>query len=411
MIQPMCCRFCGTTLSHTVVDLGISPVANDYVRPEALTKREPFYPLRVMVCDQCWLVQLSDSQTPEHIFNDQYAYFSSFSDSFLQHAREYAKMAVKRFGLGSTSQVIEVASNDGYLLQYFAQMGIPVLGIDPAANVAAAATKKGLPTLVRFFNETTARELLERGTQADLLIGNNVLAHVPSLNEFVAGLKLALKSKGVLTMEFPHLLSMMQLNQFDTIYHEHFSYFSLSAATRIFAAHGLTIFDVEEVPTHGGSLRIFACHPNAHPRTERVDAVIGHEQAAGLEQVATYTAFTQRVRETKWKLLEFLIGAKRAGKSIVGYGAPAKGNTLLNYCGVRTDFLDYVVDRSPHKQGCYLPGTRIPICGPEKILETRPNYVLILAWNLQQEVQSQMKAITAWGGKFVVPIPEVRVLS
>lgn len=405
------CRFCGNILSHTVVDLGVSPVANDYLRPEQLTQKEPFYPLHVLVCDQCWLTQVSECQTPEHIFNDHYAYFSSFSDSFLQHAKDYAKMAVKRFELGPASQVIEVASNDGYLLQYFAQMGIPVLGIDPAGNVADAAIKKGVPTLVRFFDETTARELVAQKTQADLLIGNNVLAHVPKLNSFVAGLKLALKKTGVLTMEFPHLLSMMQFNQFDTIYHEHFSYFSLMTAQTVFAAHRLSIFDVEQVSTHGGSLRVFACHPGERQVSERVESILAKEREAGLTRLETYAAFTQRVQETKWRLLEFLIDARRAGKRVVGYGAPAKGNTLLNYCGIRGDFIDYVVDRSPHKQGLYLPGTHIPIHAPEQIFETKPDYVLILAWNLQEEVRAQMAGIRAWGGQFVVPIPEVRLLS
>lgn len=410
MIQPKVCRFCSSPLTHSVVDLGTSPVANDYLRPEALAQPEPFYPLHALVCDQCWLVQLSECQTPERIFNDHYAYFSSYSDSFLQHAREYAKMAVQRFQLSAQSQVIEIASNDGYLLQYFGQMGIPVLGIDPAANVADAAAKKGVPTLVQFFDETSARELVSRGTQADLLIGNNVLAHVPKLNSFVAGLKLALKPHGVLTMEFPHLLATMQHNQFDTIYHEHFSYFSLLTAEKVFAAHGLDLFDVEEISTHGGSLRIYACHPGARPRSARVDALLAQERAAGLTRVETYAAFTARVQETKRKLLRFLIEAKEAHRTVVGYGAPAKANTLLNFCGARTDFIDYVVDRSPHKQGLFLPGTRIPICKPERIFETKPDYLMILAWNLQEEVQTQMREIRSWGGQFVVPIPEVRVL-
>ena len=405
------CRFCGAALARTFVDLGLSPVANDYLKPEQLTQMEPFYPLHVLVCDKCWLVQLNECQSPEHIFSDHYAYFSSYSDSWLKHAEEYVEMTISRFGLNAQSKVIEIASNDGYLLQYFVHRGIPVLGIDPAANVAAAAVKKGVPTLVQFFGESAARELAAQGTQADLLLGNNVLAHVPKLNDFVAGLKTALKPRGVLTMEFPHLLCLIERNQFDTIYHEHFSYFSLLTVEKLFAAHQLEVFDVDELPTHGGSLRVYASHPGAMSRTDRVKALLAKEQAAGLTHGKTYEGFTERVRETKRKLLQFLIEAKNAGKSVAGYGAAAKGNTLLNYCGIRTDFLDYVVDRSPHKQGLFLPGTRIPIHGPEKILETKPDYLLILPWNLQAEIREQMKVIREWGGQFVAPIPEVRVLD
>ncbi len=372
---------------------------------------EPFYPLHVLVCDSCWLVQLQECQSPEHIFSDHYAYFSSFSDSWLKHAQNYVAMAVQRFGLNAKSKVIEIASNDGYLLQYFVNQGIPVLGIDPAANVAAAAEKKGVPTLVRFFGEATARELLGQATQADLLLGNNVLAHVPNLNDFVKGLKLVLKPSGALTIEFPHLLRLVEHNQFDTIYHEHFSYLSLMTVEKVFAAHGLDIFDVQELPTHGGSLRIFACHAGTRERSTNVDEVISAEKAAGLASAETYAAFTKKVQATKRKLLQFLIQAKDAGKTVVAYGAAAKGNTLLNYCGVRTDFIDYVVDRSPHKQGLYLPGTRIPIHGPERIMQTKPDYLLILPWNLQEEIRTQMKSIREWGGQFVVPIPQVRVVG
>jgi SAM-dependent methyltransferase len=393
------------------VDLGLSPVANDYLRADQLTQMEPFYPLNVLVCDQCWLVQLRECQSPEHIFSDHYAYFSSYSDSWLRHAQQYVEMTISRFKLNASSRVIEVASNDGYLLQYFVARGIPVLGIDPAANVAAAAEKKGVRTLVRFFGTAVARELAAEGTQADLLLGNNVLAHVPDLNDFVAGLKAALKPRGVLTMEFPHLLQLMEQNQFDTIYHEHFSYFSLTAVRKVFASHGLEVFDIDELPTHGGSLRVYASHPDTMERSARVEALLAKEESAGLTRVSTYAGFTQRVEATKRKLLQFLIEARNAGKSIAGYGAAAKGNTLLNYCGIRTDFLDYVVDRSPHKQGLFLPGTRIPIYPPEKILETKPDYLLILPWNLRDEIREQMKAIRNWGGRFVVPIPEVRVLD
>lgn len=405
------CRSCGAKLVHTFVDLGLSPVANDYLRADQLTQMEPFYPLDVLVCDQCWLVQLRECQSPEHIFSDHYAYFSSYSDSWLQHAQQYVEMTISRFKLNASSRVIEVASNDGYLLQYFVARGIPVLGIDPAANVAAAAEKRGVRTLVRFFGTAVARELAAEGTQADLLLGNNVLAHVPDLNDFVAGLKAALKPRGVLTMEFPHLLQLMEQNQFDTIYHEHFSYFSLTAVRKVFASHALEVFDVDELPTHGGSLRVYASHPGAMERSARVEALLAKEESAGLTRVSTYAGFTQRVEATKRKLLQFLIEARNAGKSIAGYGAAAKGNTLLNYCGIRTDFLDYVVDRSPHKQGLFLPGTRIPIHPPEKILETKPDYLLILPWNLRDEIREQMKAIRNWGGQFVVPIPEVRVLD
>jgi SAM-dependent methyltransferase len=405
------CRSCGAKLVHTFVDLGLSPVANDYLRADQLTQMEPFYPLNVLVCDQCWLVQLRECQSPEHIFSDHYAYFSSYSDSWLRHAQQYVEMTISRFKLNASSRVIEVASNDGYLLQYFVARGIPVLGIDPAANVAAAAEKKGVRTLVRFFGTAVARELAAEGTQADLLLGNNVLAHVPDLNDFVAGLKAALKPRGVLTMEFPHLLQLMEQNQFDTIYHEHFSYFSLTAVRKVFASHGLEVFDIDELPTHGGSLRVYASHPGTMERSARVEALLAKEESAGLTRVSTYAGFTQRVEATKRKLLQFLIEARNAGKSIAGYGAAAKGNTLLNYCGIRTDFLDYVVDRSPHKQGLFLPGTRIPIYPPEKILETKPDYLLILPWNLRDEIREQMKAIRNWGGRFVVPIPEVRVLD
>jgi SAM-dependent methyltransferase len=403
------CRFCGAALHHSFVDLGVSPVANDYLKPEQLTQAESFYPLHAYVCDQCWLVQLPECQTREHIFSDHYAYFSSFSDTWLDHARRYVDMAIQRFGLGPKSQVIEIASNDGYLLQYFVAAGVPVLGIDPAANVAEAARKKGVATKVSFFGEATAKELAGQGTLGDLLIGNNVLAHTPELNDFVAGLKLALKPGGTITMEFPHLLRLMQENQFDTIYHEHFSYFSLLAVQKVFAAHGLVLFDVEELPTHGGSLRIYGAHAGTKPVEPNIEKVLAKEKAAGLHRIEAYANFSEKVKETKRGLLEFLIKAKRAGKTVVGYGAPAKGNTLLNYCGIRTDFVDYTVDRSPHKQGLALPGTHIPICAPEQIQRTKPDYVLILPWNLRDEIMKQMACVREWGGKFVVPIPEVRV--
>ncbi len=406
------CRFCGAGLHHTFVDLGMSPLCESYVTREGLNHMEPFYPLHVFVCEQCFLVQLLEYVSADHIFSD-YAYFSSYSDSWLRHAQEYADMAEERFGLESRNQVIELASNDGYLLQNFVRKGIPALGIEPAGNVAEVAVQKGIPTLVRFFGEETARDLVAAGTQADLLIGNNVLAHVPDLNDFVAGMKILLSPRGVITMEFPHLMRLMEENQFDTIYHEHFCYFSFITVEQVFAAHGLTIFDVEELSTHGGSLRIFARHGDndQQPVSQRVTELRAREEAAGFTCLEHYLSFTKQVEDTKHNLLDFLITAKREGKSIVGYGAPGKGNTLLNYCGIRTDFLDFTVDRSPHKQGKFLPGTHIPIFGPEKIAETQPDYVLILPWNVKDEIVAQMALIRDWGGRFVVPIPEVRVLA
>jgi SAM-dependent methyltransferase len=390
----------------------MSPLCESYVRAEQLNQQEAFYPLHAYVCEHCLLVQLLQYVSPEHIFSE-YAYFSSYSDSWLRHAQAYAEMTIQRFALQNTSQVVEIASNDGYLLQYFLAQNIPVLGIEPAANVAAVAQQKGIATLVRFFGVKTASELARTGTKADLLLGNNVLAHVPDINDFVAGMKILLKPQGVITMEFPHLLRLMQDNQFDTIYHEHFSYLSFFTVEKIFAAHGLVLFDVEEIPTHGGSLRIYARHREStdvavHPHVEQMRK---QEASAGLAHINSYASFAARVQETKRNLLEFLITAKRQEKIIVGYGAPGKGNTLLNYCGVRTDFLDYVVDRNPYKQGKFLPGTHIPIFAPQKIDETKPDYVLILPWNLKHEVMQQMTHIRRWGGQFVVPIPQVEVYS
>jgi SAM-dependent methyltransferase len=405
------CRFCRQPLTHLVVDLGMSPLANSYLTADQLGEMERFYPLRVLVCDACWLVQLEEFATPGEIFGD-YAYFSSYSRSWLEHARAYVDQAVERLGLGTGSQVIEIASNDGYLLQYVVARGIPALGIEPAANVARAAVDRGVPTRVAFFDVDMAARLVDEGLTADLVVGNNVFAHVPDLNRFAAGFKVVLKPRGVLTLEFPHLLRLLAESQFDTIYHEHFSYYSLRTAAAVLAAHGLEVFDVEELPTHGGSLRVWARHAedDTRPRTARVDALIARERDAGLFDLATYAAFGEQVREVKRGLLEFLITARRDGKSIVGYGAAAKGNTLLNYCGIRTDFLDYTVDRSPAKQGKYLPGTHVPILAPERIHETRPDYVLILPWNLTTEITESMASIRDWGGRFVVPIPAVKVL-
>jgi SAM-dependent methyltransferase len=404
------CRFCQTALRRTFVDLGMSPLCESFLTREQLNQMEPFFPLHAYVCDGCFLVQVEEYVGPERIFSE-YAYFSSYSRAWLAHAQSYTDMIVSRLGLDHTSQVIELGSNDGYLLQYFIARGIPVLGVEPAANVAAAAIAKGVPSTVRLFGLDTAHELLAEGHHPDLIVGNNVLAQVADINGFVAGMKKLLKPGGVITMEFPHLLRLMDENQFDTIYHEHFSYFSLMSTERIFAAHGLTLFDVEELWTHGGSLRIYARHQEdeARPVGPRVGALLAREKAVGLDRPDRYTAFAEQVRETKRRLLEFLIGAKRQGRSIVGYGAPGKGNTLLNYCGIRTDFLDYTVDRNPYKHGRFTPGTHIPIHPPEKILETRPDYVLILPWNLKDEIMEQMGAVQTWGGQFVVPIPDVKV--
>jgi predicted TPR repeat methyltransferase len=410
------CRFCGAPLTVTFADLGLSPLANSYVEPADLAKGERFFPLHALLCERCLLVQLPEAespedQSPEAIFSD-YAYFASYSESWLEHARHYAAQMIGRFDLGAQSRVVEIASNDGYLLRWFRDCGVPVLGIEPAANVAQAAEALGIPTRVRFFGSAMARDLVAEGVRADLLVGNNVLAHVPALNDFVAGLAILLAPTGVLTMEFPHLLRLLEEGQFDTIYHEHFSYFSFATVRQVFAARGLELFDVEELPTHGGSLRIYAHHAgdSTHTVGSRVAALLAKEAAAGLDRVATYRAFEERVRTVKRDLLRFLLQAADEGKTVVGYGAPAKGNTLLNYCGVRADLLAYTVDRSPHKQGRFLPGTRIPILGPERILETRPDYVLVLPWNLKDEVTAQMAAVRGWGGRFVVAVPRLEVL-
>ena len=406
------CRFCGAALEQSFADLGMSPLSNAYLKAEQLHQMERFYPLHAWVCGSCFLVQLEQFETPENIFSD-YAYFSSYSDSWLEHVASYTEAMVERFGLNAGSHVVEIASNDGYLLQYFVKRGIPVVGIEPAANVARVAEDKGVPTLVKFFGTETATALAASGKQADLLLGNNVLAHVPDLNDFVSGMVKLLKPHGVITMEFPHLLRLMAQNQFDTIYHEHFSYFSFLTVEKVFAAHGITLFDVEQISTHGGSLRIFGRHSadGSKPVSPRVAALRQEELKAGLDNAKTYAAFAEQIKAIKRALLRFLIDAKEQGKTVVGYGAPAKGNTLLNYCGVRTDLIDYTVDRSPHKHGSYLPGVHIPIYHPDRIAETRPDYVLILPWNLKEEIMLQMAHIRSWGGKFVVPIPKVEVLG
>lgn len=405
------CRFCGHPLTHTFVDLGVSPLSNRYLTAEQLHQMEPFYPLHAYVCDRCFLVQLEEFETPEHIFND-YAYFSSYSDSWLEHARRYTDMIVPRLGLNTSSRVIEIASNDGYLLQFFKQKGIPVLGVEPAVNVAQVAERAGIQTLTRFFGENLAKELADKSINADLLIGNNVLAHVPDINDFIRGMKLLLAPRGTITIEVPHLARLIEQNQFDTIYHEHFSYFSFLTAEQIFRHHQLTIFDVEELSTHGGSLRVYARHAEDDTRdvSDRVRKIKEWEISKSYNQLDLYITFGKRVHDVKCQLLSFLISAKHQGKRIAGYGAPAKGNTLLNYCGIRTDFVDFTVDRNPNKQGHFLPGTHIPIFAPEKIDEVKPDYLLILPWNLRDEIMQQMSRIRGWGGKFVIPIPESMVL-
>ena len=412
MTQKPSCRFCNTELKHTFIDLGMSPLCESYIDEANLDKMEPFYPLHVYVCDKCFLVQLLEYVSAEDIYSE-YAYFSSYSDSWLNHCKLYVEMIIDKLNLNTNSQVYEIASNDGYLLQYFKEKEIPVCGIEPAANIAKTAIRKGIPTVVKFFGRQTAEEVVAKGRKADLLLGNNVLAHVPNINDFVAGMKILLDPEGVITMEFPHLLRLMVENQFDTIYHEHFSYLSFTTVDKIFAGHGLKLFDVEQLSTHGGSLRIYACHSeNADRRvSNRANELINEEIAFGVNKLDTYSTFTEMVKETKRKLLSLLIDLKRKGNTIAGYGAPGKGNTLLNYCGIYTDFIDYTVDRSHYKQGKFLPGTRIPIFAPEKIKQTKPDYVFILPWNIKDEIIKQNSFIRDWGGKFIVPIPEPKIIE
>jgi hypothetical protein len=407
------CRACDAPLDHTFVDLGTAPLCQRHVTPDRFSHAEPTYPQHVYVCTSCFLVQLPQYVSREEIFDDEYGYFSSFSESWLKHAETYVSKVTDRFGLGGSSSVVEIASNDGYLLQYFKQRGIPCLGIEPTANTAAAAEAKGIPTEVRFFGVETARELRGSRGPANLILGNNVLAHVPDINDLVAGMKVLLADKGVITMEFPVLSKLIENNYFDTIYHEHFSYLSFTTVRGIFARHGITLFDVEDLPTHGGSIRIYGRHAEdgSKPELDNVYRVLEREKAFGHFDLAYYDRFSERVKESKRRILEFLIDAKRQGKSIVAYGAPGKGNTLLNYCGIRTDFIDYTVDKSPHKQGNFLPGSRIPILDPSEIERTRPDFVFILIWNLKDEVMRQMGHIRNWGGRFVVPLPEVQVLD
>jgi len=407
---PVACRFCGAPLHIVFADLGSSPLANSYLSPERLGAMEPFYPLRALVCGRCFLVQLEEFETPARIFSD-YAYFSSYSTSWLEHCRHYVEEMVEWLSLGEHSRVVEIASNDGYLLQYFDRRGIPVLGVEPAANVATVALERGIATMVEFFGCETARTLVGEFA-ADLLVGNNVLAHVPNLNDFVGGMKILLAPGGVITMEFPHLMRLIEDRQWDTIYHEHFSYFSFLTASQVFAAHGLRLFDVEELPTHGGSLRIYGCHEDdaERPDTGRALQMREREREAGYEQLEVYTEYGADVAADKRQILEFLIGLKNDGRRVVGYGAPAKGNTLLNYCGIRRDFLDYTVDLSPHKQGRFLPGSHIPIRPPQAILEDCPDVVVILPWNLKDEIAQQLGFVGAWGGRLVARTPELALL-
>jgi hypothetical protein len=406
------CRFCNSPLQHTMVDLGMSPLCESFLPMEHLNRMEPFYPLKVFVCDHCFLAQLEEYVSPEYIFTE-YAYFSSYSDSWLQHAKTYTEWMIERYKLNQKSRVVELASNDGYLLQYFVQKGIPALGVEPAKNVAQVAIEKGISTITEFFGIKLARDMAKDGIQADLLLGNNVLAQVPDINDFVAGMKITLKPGGVITMEFPHLLRLIGGNQFDTIYHEHFSYFSFLVVEKIFAAHGIVLFDVEELKTHGGSIRIYGRHEEdeTKPVADKVIEIKNREIAAGYRKMEIYEAFGNQVVETKRKLLEILIDVKKKKKKIAGYGAPGKGNTLLNYCGIRGDFLNYTVDRNPYKHGKFTPGTHIEIFPPDRIRQDRPDYLFILPWNLKDEIIQQMSFIKEWGGKFIIPIPEPEVVS
>jgi SAM-dependent methyltransferase len=405
------CRFCTAPLRRTFVDLGMSPLCESYVPAERLGAMEPFYPLHVRICERCLLVQLEEFVAPEEIFTE-YAYFSSYSDSWVAHARGYVEMAVERFGLGHDSLVVELASNDGYLLQHVVEKGIPALGIEPAANVAEAARERGIESIVEFFGRDLAARLVAEGRRADLLTANNVMAHVPDLNDFVGGMEPLLAPNGVVTIEVPHLLRLVEDNQFDTIYHEHFSYFSLLTARKVLAAHGLEVFDVDELKSHGGSLRIYAQRRSTGRRAvgPNVTALLERERELGFDTLEGHSGFSARVEETKWRLLAFLIECRREGKRVAGYGAPGKGNTLLNYCGIRTDLLEFTVDRNPYKQGQFLPGTHIPIRHPEALEQARPDFILILPWNLKEEIVAQLSYTREWGARCVVPIPEVEVL-
>jgi hypothetical protein len=407
-----CCRSCGATLTAVLVDLGMTPISNAFVRADQASLSERFYPLKSFVCDQCWLVQLEDFETPQTHFHADYVYFSSFSDSWLAHARSFVEKAVTRLSLGPRSQVVEVGSNDGYLLQYFVERGIPCLGVDPAANCAKAAWElRRVPTEVAFFGSRSATQLRERSGAADLIIANNVLAHVPDINDFVAGFSILLGEKGIATFEFPHVLEMIRNVEFDTIYHEHYSYLSLLALDPLFERHGLRVVDVERLSTHGGSLRLHVAHAGRVTVENSVAHLRQEEILAGLDRLATYEAFGHRVRQVKRSLLRLLIGLIEYGRSVAAYGAPAKGNTLLNYCGIGRDFIAYTVDRNVHKQGLLLPGTRIPVLAPDQIEKRRPDYVIILPWNLRDEIVAQINQFPDWRGRFIIPVPEPVILD
>ena len=400
------CRFCSAPLRRTFADLGVSPLSNSFIKPERLGAMEPFFPLHAYVCERCFLVQLEEYESPQNIFND-YVYFASFSTSWLEHCAKYAQKMVDLLGLTEQSSVVEIASNDGYLLQYFKEKGIPVLGVEPADNVATVARQKGIPTETDFFNDPKAQEMRSRGIGADLIVANNVLAHVPDIKGFVKGFATLLNPNGVATFEFPHLLRLIEDVQFDTMYHEHFSYLSLYSTKQILESQGLRVYNVEELPTHGGSLRVYAQGSAGQFSVKpSVEVLLKKEKEVGILKLKTYDEFGTRAKKVKRELLSLLIKLKEEGKTVVAYGAAAKGNTLLNYCGIRTDFIDYVVDKNPHKQNLYLPGSHIPVYAVEKIYETKPDYVLILPWNLRQEISAQMQDIKAWGGRFIVPIPE-----
>jgi 2-polyprenyl-3-methyl-5-hydroxy-6-metoxy-1,4-benzoquinol methylase len=407
----MNCRFCQHKLTEEFVDMVNAPPSNSFLTEGQLSEPETFYPLKLYVCEKCWLVQIQEYKKAKEIFSGDYVYFSSYSQSWLEHAKIYVDMIIEKLGLTSLSLVIEIACNDGYLLQYFRRKHIPCIGIEPSENTAEVAKEKGIDVIVDFFGERLARQLAEEGKVADLLIGNNVLAHVPNINDFVAGLKIALKPKGVITMEFPHLMRLIERNQFDTIYHEHFSYLSFRTTKAVFAAHELELFDVEELPTHGGSLRIYAKHLKdaSHPISSAVIELEQEETRQGMFKLEYYRSFQQKIDRVKNSLVSFLIEKKRQGKKVVAYGAAAKGNTLLNYCGIKKDLLPFVVDASPHKQGKFLPGVHIPVTSEEQIHKHKPDFVLILPWNLKQEISQQLKYIRNWGGQFVVSIPEVHI--
>ena len=408
----MLCRFCKTELKDVFIDLINSPASNSFLNKEALNEPEVFYPLKVYTCANCFLVQVDEYKKSDAIFNNEYVYFSSYSSTWLQHAQNYTESMISRFGYDKKAQIVEIASNDGYLLQYFKEKNIPVLGIEPTANTAAVAIQKGIETVTDFFGVRLAKELVARHVKADLLLGNNVLAHVPDIVDFVAGMKIILKPGGVITMEFPHLMQLVDNNQFDTIYHEHFSYLSFHTVSRIFASQGLIMFDVEELPTHGGSLRIYAKHADdsAHTLSERVHALMKKEADKGMTGLAYYDNFQQKALHVKVNLLSFLIDQKKKGKKVAAYGAAAKGNTLLNYCGVKNDLIDYVVDASPHKQGKWLPASHIPVVNESHLKDDQPDYVIILPWNLKNEITKQLSYIGQWGAQFVIPIPELEII-